>query len=107
MNQFCYKTHAAQGNELVTDNVELNCCVLEDEPYLQSRLPTSAKSGNEPALFPQELDQGEDVESGPLFDVASVQPHPPLGDKSRKGGERRGGFRQVIFHTSLTIGHLH
>ena len=33
----CYKTHAAQGNELVTDDVELNCCVLEDEPYLQAR----------------------------------------------------------------------
>lgn len=45
----CYKTHAAQGNELVTDDVELNCCVLEDEPYLQARLPAAAKSGNKPA----------------------------------------------------------
>ena len=63
----CYKTRAAQGNELVTDDVECNCCVLEDEPYLQARLPASAKSGNGPALFPQQLDQGEDVESGPYL----------------------------------------
>lgn len=62
----CHNTHAAQGNGLVTNDVELNCCVLADEPYLQqARLPAAAKSGNEPALFPQQLDQGENVESGP------------------------------------------
>lgn len=31
----CYKTHAAQGNELVTEDVVLDCWVLADEPYLR------------------------------------------------------------------------
>ena len=29
----CYKTHAAQSNELVTEDVELDCWVLAHEPY--------------------------------------------------------------------------
>ena len=50
----CYKTHAAQGNELVTEDVELDCWVLADEPYLQARLPAAAKSGNE-ILLPSNM----------------------------------------------------
>ena len=50
----CYKTHAAQSNELVTEDVELDCCVLAHDPYLQARLPAAAKSGNE-ILLPSNM----------------------------------------------------